>query len=198
MEVIRSNKGGEKLCYDGHMYTKKSSSVSTKRWECSKRAALSCNGNVTTDIDVSHVISSVDHNHERNGFAVEATKMRENLRQRAIGNRSNTSQILADAIEQLTEGGRVAMGNTNSVKRNILRQLQANRPKEPASLQELRVENEWTTTGVQDQLPFLIHDSGVDARNRIVAFATEDGLRHLAGSDTWFMDGTFSSAPALL
>ncbi|CAM1314472.1 Uncharacterised protein g6554 [Pycnogonum litorale] len=88
------------------------------------------------------------------------------------------------------------MGNTNSVKRNILRQRQANRPKEPASLQELRVENEWTTGG-QDQLPFLIHDSGVDARNRIFAFATEDGLRHLAGSDTWFMDGTFSSAPAL-
>ena len=47
-----------------------------------------------TDIDVLYVISSVNHNHERNGFAVEATKMRENLRQRAISNRGNTSQTL--------------------------------------------------------------------------------------------------------
>ena len=61
----------------------------------------------------------------------------------------------------------------------------------------MRIENEWTTTGGEEERPFLIHDSGADARNRIAVFATEDGLRHLAGSDTWFMDGTFSSAPAL-
>ena len=33
-----------------------------------KRAALLCNEKVTTDIDVQHVISSVNHNNERNGF----------------------------------------------------------------------------------------------------------------------------------
>ena len=156
------------------MYTKKSSSATTKRWECSKRAALSCNGKVTIDIDVKQVISSVKHN----GFAVEATKMWENLRQRAISNRGNNSQILADAIEQLTEDGRVAMGNMNSVERNILRQRKANQPKEPASVQELPIENEWTTTGGQDQLPFLIHDSSFGARNRII----EDGLRRWSSS----------------
>ena len=60
-----------------------------------------------TDIDISHGISRVNHNHERNGFVVETTKMFENFLQRAIRNRGNTNQILADAIEQLTEGGRV-------------------------------------------------------------------------------------------
>ena len=197
MEVIQSNKGGEKLCYDGHMYTKKSTSSSTKRWECAKRTALSCNGKITTDIDVSRVISRIEHNHDGNIFTIEAAKMRENLRQRLIGNRGNTSQILAECMEQLTDGGRMAMGRTKSLKRNIQRQKQATRPKEPASLQELRIENEWTTTGGEEERPFLIQDSGADARNRIAVFATEDGLRHLAGSDTWFMDGTFSSAPAL-
>jgi hypothetical protein len=43
MEVIQSNKGGEKLCYDGHIHRSKSTSSSTKRWECS-------NGKITTDI----------------------------------------------------------------------------------------------------------------------------------------------------
>ena len=101
MEVIQSNKGGEKLCYDGHMYTKKSTSSSTKRWECAKRTALSCNGKITTDIDVSRVISRIEHNRDGNIFTIEAVKMRENLRQRLIGNRGNTSQILAECMEQL-------------------------------------------------------------------------------------------------
>ena len=81
--------------------------------------------------------------------------MRENLRQRLIGNRGNTSQILAECMEQLTDGGRMAMGRTNSLKRNIQRQKQATRPKEPASLQELRIENEWTTTGGEEERPSL-------------------------------------------
>ena len=38
-----------------HMYTKKSTSSSTKQWGCSKRTALSCIGKTTTDIDVSRV-----------------------------------------------------------------------------------------------------------------------------------------------
>ena len=32
----------------------------------------------------------------------------------------------------------------------------------------------------------------------MVAFATEDGLRYLASSDTWFMDVAFSSSLALV
>ncbi|KAG7174249.1 putative Inosine-5'-monophosphate dehydrogenase 1b-like 8 [Homarus americanus] len=48
-----------------------------------------------------------------------------------------------------------------------------------------------------DPHPFLIHDSGIEARNRIIMFATEEGLRHLAESDTWYVDGTFTSAPSL-
>ena len=57
--IIRSNKGSKEVKSHVtmviHMYTKKSTSSSTKQWECSKRTALSCNGKTTTDIDVSRV-----------------------------------------------------------------------------------------------------------------------------------------------
>ena len=50
MKVIRSNKGGEKLCYDGRIWKSKSTSSSIKRCEFS-------NDKIITDIDaISQVI----------------------------------------------------------------------------------------------------------------------------------------------
>ncbi|KAG1653011.1 hypothetical protein GQR58_025876 [Nymphon striatum] len=38
---------------------------------------------------------------------------------------------------------------------------------------------EWTTTSGSDAQQFLIHDSGVDAHNRMLVFRTEQGMQHL-------------------
>ena len=44
---------------------------------------------------------------------------------------------------------------------------------------------------------FLIHNTGEGSRNRIIMFASEIQLGNLASAKTWFMDGTFSIAPAI-
>lgn len=49
----------------------------------------------------------------------------------------------------------------------------------------------------QDPQSFLLYDNGQDANNRVIAFATEDHPRLLAEVDTFFMDGTFDTAPPL-
>lgn len=56
MEVIKSNKGGDKLCYDGYMYTKKSKSKNFYRWICVSRTGKSCPGALSTDINVSGIL----------------------------------------------------------------------------------------------------------------------------------------------
>ncbi|XP_076069776.1 uncharacterized protein LOC143041652 [Oratosquilla oratoria] len=48
-----------------------------------------------------------------------------------------------------------------------------------------------------DGQQFMFYDSGADSSRRIIAFATEEGLRYLARSTQWFVDGTFRTAPKL-
>jgi hypothetical protein len=44
-------------------------------------------------------------------------------------------------------------------------------------------------------MPFLIYDSGPTAIKRMLIFASQEGLHHLAQSRHWFLDGTFNVAP---
>ena len=59
----------------------------------------------------------------------------------------------------------------------------------------MKLEGEWLTTRGSNPEPFVVYDSGLDAADRIVVFATETGLRLLARSPRWFLDGNFKLAP---
>ena len=52
MEIIKSNKGGIKLCYEGYMYTRKSKTKARIQWECSQKRAHLCKGSISTDLNV--------------------------------------------------------------------------------------------------------------------------------------------------
>src|SRR5688572_19847801 len=51
MEVIASNKGGVKLCFDGFMYTKKITRTKIT-WRCAQTASFNCSATMTTDLQV--------------------------------------------------------------------------------------------------------------------------------------------------
>lgn len=53
LELIKTSRGGDKLCLDGHMYTVKVKQKASIRWACYKARSLSCKGAVSTDMDVS-------------------------------------------------------------------------------------------------------------------------------------------------
>ena len=71
-------------------------------------------------------------------------------------------------------------------------QAASNDAKDPPTTRDLVIDIEW---GGPLPQTFLIHDSGRFSNQRIVMYATEEGLRLLARSGTWYMDGTFSTAP---
>ena len=53
MAIIKSNKGGLKICMDGYMYTKLSVKSSSIFWKCSQKVTLSCKAVLRTGLDVS-------------------------------------------------------------------------------------------------------------------------------------------------
>jgi len=52
MEIIRNNKGGDKLCLNGYMYVKKATKKNRVRWQCSMRDSKACKGAATTSLEV--------------------------------------------------------------------------------------------------------------------------------------------------
>ena len=78
-----------------------------------------------------------------------------------------------------------AMGYSDLV-RHVIRREEAKRPaQDTASLSELELPGEWTTTGGTERGDFRIHDSGPDpGSDRILVFASPSALRYLASVDT--------------
>ena len=80
-------------------------------------------------------------------------------------------------------------------KRSIRRCQRGTLPKEPKTITEFKLEDERTKTARSQR--FLIHDSGSESQSRVVVFASDEALRHLARQDEWFIDGTFSLSPKI-
>jgi len=139
------------------------------------------------------------HCHPANSAAVEAEKAKASMRTVIQSTRTRPGQVLASATMAVSMEARLELGNVESRKRNLRRQKRKALPAEPAELKDLQVDGEWAMTGgpndTSAQRPFLIYDSGADRADRIVVFSSPEQLRHLALADTWFMDGTFSTAP---
>lgn len=56
VEFIHVARGGLRLCYQGHSYTKKATKTNRIRWECSQRKTLNCKGAVTTSLVVCYYL----------------------------------------------------------------------------------------------------------------------------------------------
>ena len=56
------------------------------------------------------------------------------------------------------------------MKRSLGRECAKNQPKNPASVQDIVVHGEWTTTMDGDN--FLVYDNGVDSASRMLVFAS--------------------------
>ena len=135
------------------------------------------------------------HSHDPQEQSVAVAKLGASLKERAAGSRGTLTQLMPDHTTDVPVDVHAALGNPDTVKRSLRRERAKHMPKNPASLSELMLDGEWTTTVDGD--PFVIYDNGVDSSARMLVFGTDLGLRHLASSDSWFMDGTFDVAPLL-
>jgi len=195
MEIIKSNRGGDKLCVDGYMYVKKRSHKNWIRWQCQHQRSSGCKGALSTDANYDNLRSHIRHNHAADRTGVEVTKLRATMKAQAKQSTSRPHQILTQSLVQTTDDVRANVGNLETCKRDLRRQRRGCLPKDPTSLRDLVIPEEWKSTGTANLRTFLVHDSGQDAGQRVVVYASEQQLRHLGQADTWYMDGNFAMSP---
>ena len=149
---------------------------------------------LTVSFQMTTITSSTSHSHDPQQQAVVVTKLRASL-ERAAGSHDTLTQLISDQTTDTPVDIHAGLGNPETVKRLLRREHAKHMPKNPTSRSELTLDGEWTTTVDGD--PFLIYDNGVGSSDRILVFGTDLGLRHLASSDSWYMDGTFGVTPLL-
>ena len=118
------------------------------------------------------------------------------IKESSLFSRENTGVILGQNLLSVNAAVRAKLTCPDNLRRNIRRYKRGNVPKEPESAKDIQLPEDFKSTGGVDPKPFLIYDNGSEAPNRIIIFATEEGLRQLCRSAGWFIDGTFSAAPS--
>ena len=142
------------------------------------------------------VFSGQPHTYPSDGTHVAADCLKTNIKETAFNGRSLPHQIIVDSLSQEPVEVRAAVGNMESAKRTLRRHKRGIKPTEPPTLANLQIPDNYAKTlGSGDN--FLIHDSGSAEAGRVIVFATDHALQHLAETRTWLMDGTFVTAPKL-
>jgi len=80
---------------------------------------------------------------------------------------------------------RAAIGTKETVRRRLRRQKRGLQPREPATLSDIDLPDDFKSTGEASPEEFLIHDSGPAAPKWMLVFAFKEQLRHLSSSDRY-------------
>ena len=138
--------------------------------------------------------SVLGHNHGRLDPLIEVAKIKAGFKETARLSYVRPASILAAGLQTASDDAKNRI-KLESCRHVIRRHLRGIVPPDPPTKRDLVIDIEWSTTGSPTPQTFLIHDSGRFSNQRIVINATEEGLRLLARSGTWYMGGTFSTAP---
>ena len=141
MEFITSNRGKQKVCLDGCMYTKQITSKNQIRWQCVKRNNHS-KGGISTSLDLSHVLDTKSHNHDANLMEVAVAKTKIDMKHLAANTRERPATMVSAKLAELPAAARQLAGEEDTMKKMIRRVRKGQAPPVPASLGELTIEGE--------------------------------------------------------
>ena len=100
MEIIPSNRGGSKLCYQGYLYTKHATRETNQWWKCVKRSSIGCRGNLSTTLQNENPVPGQPHNHAPSDTSIKYSKTRNAMKDLATNTRDKPSQIFAQVVSQ--------------------------------------------------------------------------------------------------
>ena len=119
MEIIPSNRGGSKLCYQGYMYTKHATRKTNQWWKCVKRSSTGCRGSLSTTLQNENPVPGQPHNHAPSDTSIKYSKTRNAMKDLATNTRDKPSQIFAQIVSQCDDNVQALLSRTENRKRTI-------------------------------------------------------------------------------
>ncbi|KAL4131907.1 hypothetical protein QTP88_009141 [Uroleucon formosanum] len=162
-------------------------------WHCVKSNLLKCPGILQSELDYSepHVITKHPITCTKNSGKINVTKCVNEMLQVAKHNEKKPEQIFSEVVAKVDRNTKALMPAEEIVKRRLRRQKSKNNPINPNCLNQLVIENDWCYLG-NKSTRFLLHDNGIEETEPIIVFATNNCLRYLTETSTWYIDGNFS------
>ena len=148
-KIIDSQKGNKKLCLDGYMYVTKHTGKQQITWRCEKSSSAKCPATVKTDFDMKNPSNvSGTHKHPQSEEKIVLAEARQTMKRMAESTLDRPNQILARVASQLPDEISALLPAEDTCRRTLRNVRSKHRPKDPKSLDELKVEGLWKMTTV--------------------------------------------------
>ncbi|XP_064632829.1 uncharacterized protein LOC135491100 [Lineus longissimus] len=165
-------------------------------WECELRRKYLCKAKL--QLQGERVVGRTnDHTHAGNAAKCEAQAVVANIRNRARTTEETPQQIITRATGGISDAGAAALPRVADIRRGVrrVRQEAGNPLPLPENAAAVEIPRHYQLTSDNNQ--FLQFDSGVGDWNRILLFASGNGLDMLHNSPHWAADGTFKTVPEI-
>lgn len=186
----KSERGHDILGHLGHEYVNRSdrNTPTARTWRCRQHKKYKCRATaVSRGLDVR---VNGEHNHAGDQAQVEASKIKSDLKEAASSQpTASTRNILGQALGGSSNDVLARLPKRATLEDNVRRaKRRDNAPAPNPQSKNFEIPDCYAD--------FVLHDSGRDDDQRILAFGHADLLAALS-YDTWFGDGTFTLVPGI-
>ena len=196
-KFVETNRGGKKMHFDGYVYTKiRDSSTSELRfWRCEQHRR-GCEARATSE--GSSAVVRKEHDHPPNPAETTTQEAIANMRKRARDESTPITSIYDDqlvevSLEDHADDALSQLPSFESLRSTLYRSRHEAIPSLPTTRRDVTFPDRYTKTLSGED--FLYVNDGDD--DKIVIFTTDENIRLMSEAQAFYMDGTFSTCPAL-
>ena len=198
VEFIRSEKGKLKLKYTGYIYVfQKKLAGNRQSWECEFRRQRLCKAKVQLNAQDQYYGHTNEHTHAPNIAKLQADTVIANIRHRARTTLETPQQIITQSVARMDPICAPLLPQAQSLRRETRRVRRQSQPALPivTCAADVVIPPMYQVTHSEEQ--FLFYDSGIGNENRMLIFASTNGINLLRASSSWACDGTFKTCPEI-
>ncbi|CAG8586190.1 16058_t:CDS:2 [Cetraspora pellucida] len=195
-EVVRSQKGKDKLNVRGYLMVKEKNVRNKYYWCCEFRKSKKCNGRATTLLikNLHYLQDMSEHKHLPDASRVEVVKAITEVKKRASQSKEKPVQLIQNYMATLSEDVKPFLPSHNALRKTVVRSRKTVQLPQPQHA--LNFDLPPTLCNTLNGDLFLIEDR-IDGQSRTLIFSTNENIKRLSKAPYWIMDGTFKTVPTI-